>query len=61
MAQKEVYFGDYCPKCKHYDTPEDDDPCNECLNNPSNEDSHKPVRWQKGESESKKKKKKDKS
>ena len=58
MAQKEVFFGDWCPKCKHYDTEETDDPCNECLDNPSNEDSHKPVRWQKGENESKKKKKK---
>ena len=45
--KKEVYFGDYCPNCKYRDIEETDDPCNECLNEPSNEDSHKPVRWKK--------------
>ena len=44
--QKEVYFWEYCKTCKYADTVETDDPCNECLNNPSNENSHKPVRWE---------------
>ena len=43
---KEVFFNEYCPKCKNHDTVETDDPCNECLNEPCNENSHKPVRWE---------------
>lgn len=49
--QKEVYFWEYCKTCEHRDTPEDQDPCNDCLNEPSNENSHKPVYWR-GEDES---------
>lgn len=44
--QKEVYFGSYCPVCKHKDLPESEEPCNECLANPSNIDSHRPVKWE---------------
>lgn len=44
--EKEVYFGDYCKTCKHEKVSEQDDPCYDCLNNPVNEDSHKPVRWE---------------
>lgn len=40
---KEVYFNEYCSKCKEVDTSPDKDPCNECLSNPTNENSHKPV------------------
>jgi len=43
MAKKEVDFRVYCPKCKDYTLPEDQDPCNICLGYGSNEDSHKPV------------------
>ena len=43
--QKEVRFDLYCKTCKDYKTNEWEDPCNECLNEPSNEDSHKPVNW----------------
>ena len=28
---KEVNFASYCPKCKHINVLETDDPCNECL------------------------------
>lgn len=42
---KEVRFDQYCKTCKNHDTPEDMDPCDECLYYPSNEDSHKPVNW----------------
>ena len=42
---KEVFFHEYCPKCKHKDTVETDDPCNECLDNGANLDSHKPVNF----------------
>jgi hypothetical protein len=47
--EKEVYFNQYCPKCKHKDVPETEDPCNECLTEPTNEYSHKPVRFEDGE------------
>ena len=45
--QKEVWFNLYCKSCKDAKTHEFDDPCNECLGYPANEDSHKPVnyRW----------------
>lgn len=44
--EKEVYFGDYCKTCKYEKVSEQDDPCYDCLNNPVNEDSHKPIRWE---------------
>lgn len=43
---KEVYFEKYCRTCKWISKPEIEDPCNECLSNPSNEDSHKPVNYE---------------
>lgn len=41
--EKIVNFDHYCPKCKYYRTEETEDPCDECLSNPTNEDSHEPV------------------
>ena len=47
---KEVYFGEYCKNCKYWEKKETDDPCDECLDNPVNLYSHKPVYWkEKGE------------
>lgn len=43
---KEVYFSQYCGICKFMKRGEDDEPCCECLNNPVNLNSHKPVKWQ---------------
>lgn len=43
LRTKEVYFGEYCRKCKYYENSPSDDPCDDCLNEPSNEYSHKPV------------------
>lgn len=43
MADKEAYFYMYCPRCSYYSLPETDDPCDECLAQPVNEDSHKPL------------------
>ena len=43
---KEVYFGDYCKTCKHEPLTEDQTPCDDCLNNPINDDSHKSVNWE---------------
>ncbi len=46
LIKKEVFFIRYCPKCKHKDVPETEDPCNECLTEPANEYSHKPVKFE---------------
>lgn len=43
---KEVYFGEWCPKCMHYTKGETDDPCWDCLNEASNIESHKPVNYE---------------
>lgn len=43
--EKEVWFWMYCKHCKHDPVPDENEPCNECLYNPSNEDSHKPVNY----------------
>ena len=46
-SYKKVFFGQYCKTCKHLDTKEDKEPCNECLNEPVNLYSHKPVKYEK--------------
>ncbi len=46
---KEVYFDPYCEKCKHEKKAETDEPCSECLSNPVNEFSHKPVKFEERE------------
>ena len=43
---KEVYFDEYCKTCRHKDLKGDEDPCCECLKEPVNLYSHKPVRWE---------------
>lgn len=44
---KEVYFGEYCKTCKWRDNLESEDPCHDCLNEPVNLHSHKPVKYEK--------------
>mgnify|MGYP005802535783 CR=1 FL=1 len=46
-AYKEVYFDRYCKSCKYekYDENDISSPCYECLAEPKNLYSHKPVRW----------------
>lgn len=39
----EVNFQEWCPKCEHYKLEESKDPCHDCLNEPVNDDSRKPV------------------
>ena len=41
----EVYFHKYCKTCVNKDVNEAEDPCDECLANPVNSCSHKPVNW----------------
>lgn len=46
---KEVYFDQYCKTCKHKDKEENEDPCFDCLAEPANVYSHKPVRYESAE------------
>lgn len=41
--EKEVRYDIYCKKCKYKDNPENTDPCWDCLTNPVNWHSKKPV------------------
>ena len=43
---KEVYFNEYCSKCKFYDRAEYLYPCCDCLNECVNLYSHKPIRFE---------------
>jgi hypothetical protein len=43
---KEVYFYMYCNICEFETVSETEDPCNECLTNPTNIDSRKPVKFE---------------
>lgn len=40
---KFVRFDLYCDKCEHYDKEDHEDPCHDCLQEPVNEYSSKPV------------------
>lgn len=46
---KFVNFEDYCGLCEHKDVDQNEDPCNECLTNPVNSHSHKPVNFKEKE------------
>lgn len=43
---KEVYFHEYCKTCRHSDCKNHEDPCNECLDQPINFASHKPMKYE---------------
>lgn len=42
---KIVEFDKYCKKCYHWDKDESETPCDECLAEPANLYSHKPVKY----------------
>lgn len=44
---KIVDFDQYCDKCKHTRVTWDDEPCLECLANPTNIDSRRPIKYEK--------------
>lgn len=46
---REVRFDIYCDKCKHDKLKEVDEPCLECLDNPTNEYSDIPINFEKKE------------
>lgn len=43
LIDKEVYFHKYCKYCQFGTQDESADPCWDCLQYPSNTESHKPV------------------
>lgn len=43
---KIVDFHTYCPICKHSEESEQDEPCCDCLDEPTNVDSKKPTKWE---------------
>lgn len=47
---KEVYFNEYCKKCKHEKLKETEEPCCECISEPTNLHSHKPIKYEEKES-----------
>lgn len=49
QAYKEVYFHEYCKTCEHKKVKETDEPCNTCINEPTNLNSHRPVKYEKKE------------
>ena len=39
----------YCKTCKHWKTPPDEEPCNECLDEPVNLNSYRSVNYEEKE------------
>lgn len=46
---REVNFEKYCKTCENRKKDEKFDPCNDCLAEPMNENSEKPVYWKEAE------------
>lgn len=49
QAYKEVHFHEYCKTCKNRGVKNTDEPCNECLSEPTNLNTHRPVKYEKKE------------
>lgn len=43
---KEVMYHNYCPKCKHEDVKNHEDPCDECLSEPARLYTEKPLKFE---------------
>lgn len=56
IVDKIVNFA-HCVNCKHYKTPDAEEPCHECLNNFTNANSHVPVNFEEREEKTNKKEK----
>ncbi len=50
---KFVDFATYCPKCLYWTKSDTEDPCNQCMNEPANEYSQKPVFFDPADSQEK--------
>lgn len=44
--EHEVDFWKYCKTCRHLETEESEEPCCDCLEEPVNIDSRKPVKYE---------------
>lgn len=49
--EKEVYFHEYCKLCKYFKKTEEEEPCCDCLEEPVNTNSHKPVYFEEKEND----------
>ena len=49
QAYKEVHFHEYCKTCKNRKVSNTEEPCNECLSEPINLNTHRPVKYEKKE------------
>ena len=43
---KIVNFSIYCVDCKHINKDETEEPCDSCLSEPVNQNTHKPVKFE---------------
>lgn len=48
---KEVDFETYCKTCEYKELKEKFDPCNDCLAEPMNANSDKPICWKEAEND----------
>ena len=48
VGEKFVDYMKYCYRCKHIAVPPGAEPCNECLTEPVNVYSSKPINWEQG-------------
>jgi hypothetical protein len=46
-GMKIVEFDKYCKTCEYSSKKEHEEPCSDCLNEPVNMNSHKPVKYEK--------------
>lgn len=49
QAYKEVYFHEYCKTCRYLNAKDTEEPCAECLGEPLNWNTHRPVKYEKKE------------
>lgn len=49
QAYKEVHFHEYCKSCRYKRIEHTEDPCDECLSEPINLNTHRPVKYEKKE------------
>lgn len=45
VIDKEVHFDEWCPKCINWTKREYEEPCDDCLNYPCNQNSTKPLNF----------------
>ena len=50
QSYTEVRFHECCKKCKHEKVKETETPCDECMSEPTNWNSHRPVKYEEKES-----------